>query len=95
MLSIAVKQHSAFNLPVGDSRNGDSAELLGGGVLIPQGTIINGGVTFEGNANDAGTFSGRMANRIGAGYSILDGFGFINAQKAVNEPLSANASIQQ
>jgi len=82
------EQHSAFQLSTGgSSRNGDSADLLGGGVLIPQGTVIDGGVAFTGTANDGGTFKGRMANRIGAGYSILDGFGFINAERAVQEPL--------
>jgi hypothetical protein len=34
-------------------------------------------------------FSGMMTNRIGAGYSFLDGFGFINAQAAVNQPIPA------
>jgi hypothetical protein len=88
------EQHSAFSLPAGDSRNGDTADLLGDGVLIPQGTVIHGGVTFEGTASDGATFRGRMANRIGAGYSILDGFGFINAQKAVSEPVSASAPMK-
>jgi hypothetical protein len=89
------EQHSAFNLPAGDSRNGDSADLLGGGVLIPQGTIIHGGVTFEGTTTEGGTFSGIMGNRIGAGYSILDGFGFINAQAAAFEPLTASGHINE
>jgi hypothetical protein len=89
------EHHSAFNLPTGDSRNGDSADLLGAGVLIPQGRIIDGGVTFEGTANESGTFKGIMVNRIGAGYSILDGFGFINAQQAVYEPLTPSAPAKQ
>jgi hypothetical protein len=82
------EQHSAFQLATGgSSRNGDSADLLGAGVLIPEGTIVNGGVTFTGTMSDGSTFSGIMKNRIGTGYSVLDGFGFINAESAVNQPL--------
>ncbi len=56
-------------------------------MLIPEGTVLNGGVTFSGTLTDGSTFSGKMQNRIGAGYSILDGYGFINAESAVNQPL--------
>jgi hypothetical protein len=83
------EQHSAFQLPRGSSRNGDSADLLGGGVLIPQGDVLSGGVTFSGTLSDGSTFSGIYQNRIGAGYSILDGYGFVNADKAVSLPLPA------
>ncbi|WP_395701486.1 S8 family serine peptidase [Aquabacterium sp.] len=78
---------SAFLPPNGDSRNGSSADLAGSGVRIPAGTIATGGITFTGTLADGSTFSGVMTNRIGAGYSFLDGFGFINAQSAVNQPL--------
>ncbi len=78
---------SAFVPPTGDSRNGSSADLAGSGVRIPAGTIATGGITFTGTLADGSTFSGTMTNRIGSGYSFLDGFGFINAQSAVNQPL--------
>ena len=48
-----------------------------------------GGLAFNGTLADGSTFSGTVANRIGVGYSFLDGFGFINAQSAVNQPLPA------
>jgi hypothetical protein len=76
---------SAFN-PV-DSRNGSSADLAGANVRIPAGTTAVGGIKFTGTLADGSTFSGVMANRIGTGYSFVDGFGFINAQNAVNQPL--------
>lgn len=41
---------------------------------------------FSGTTS-GGTFSGVFRNRIGSGYSVLDGYGFINAEAAVNEPL--------
>jgi hypothetical protein len=31
----------------------------------------------------AGTFTGVIRNRLGSGYSPVDGYGFINAQQAV------------
>ena len=61
------------------------ADLLGGGVSLPSGTVTSNGMTFSGTLSDGSTFSGRMKNNIGAGYSPLDGFGFINAQTAVSQ----------
>lgn len=63
------------------------ADLFGGGVILPNGTVMPDGMTFSGTTGDGGTFSGVFRNRIGNGYSSLDGFGFINAQTAVNAPL--------
>ncbi len=56
-------------------------------VRLPDGTTAAGGITYTGTMADGSTFSGVLTNRIGAGYSGLDGFGFINAQSAVNQPL--------
>jgi hypothetical protein len=75
-------------------RGGDfSADILGSGVLIPEdplGNDVRPGMTFAGTVTDAGktyTFNGRLTNRIGHGYSTLDGFGFINAEAAVTAPI--------
>lgn len=62
---------------------GNSADLLGGGILIPSGQFAPGGASFFGSYEDGTTFNGRFFNRIGRGYSQLDGFGFINAEAAV------------
>ena len=66
-----------------------SADSLGDGVLIPEyadtKTILPG-MTFSGTVVNAGTtypFSGRIANKVGAGYSTLDGYGFVNVEAAV------------
>ncbi|HEU5078685.1 MAG TPA: S8 family serine peptidase [Opitutaceae bacterium] len=66
---------------------GGSASLLGGGVLIPSGAVVNTGATFSGTLEDGTAFSGSFTNRIGSGFSPLDGFGFINAETAVAMPL--------
>lgn len=75
-------------------RKGDySADILGDGVLIPedpQGNDVRPGMTFSGTVTDGGTthaFAGRLKNRIGRGYSALDGFGHINAEAAVTAPI--------
>lgn len=75
------RDESAFNAA------GGSASLLGGGVLIPSGAVINTGATFSGALEDGTAFSGSFTNRIGSGFSPLDGFGFINAEAAVAMPL--------
>jgi len=78
---------SAFVPPAGDSRGGSSADLAGSVTKLPSGVLAAGGITFSGTLADGSTFSGTMANRIGAGWSFLDGWGFVDAQKAVGLPL--------
>lgn len=75
-------------------RKGDySADILGDGVLIPEdplGTNVGPGMTFSGLVTEGGKtypFNGRLTNRIGRGYSALDGFGFINIEAAVTAPI--------
>lgn len=63
---------------------GGSASLLGTTVQIPSGTVTGTSSTFAGQLEDGTAFSGTFANQIGAGYSPLDGFGFINAEAAVS-----------
>ena len=61
------------------------ADILGGGVTLPEGTVTTAGMTFSGTTADGGTFSGVIKNNIGSGYSPLDGYGFVNAQTAVSQ----------
>jgi hypothetical protein len=63
------------------------ADVFGGGVFIPEGTVVTDGMAFSGTLTGGGTFSGRIKNRIGMGYSNVDGFGVINAENAVALPL--------
>ena len=44
-------------------------------------------MSFNGTTSGGGTFSGTIKNRIGAGYSPVDGYGLINAQTAVGLPI--------
>ena len=67
----------------GGAAGGNSADLLGGGVLIPSGKLVPGGARFFGQFQGGNPFSGEFLNLIGRGYSQLDGYGFINAEAAV------------
>jgi hypothetical protein len=69
--------------PVNGAVGGNSADLLGDGVLIPSGDLVRGGASFFGTFQGGTAFRGRFFNLIGKGYSQLDGFGFVNAEAAV------------
>jgi hypothetical protein len=88
-------EYSGSNNPPASSF-GNSADLWGKIVRHPQGDQPSpndqsgqpaNGVRFSGTMSDGSTFSGVMMNRVGKGYSFLDGYGFINAQDAVAQPL--------
>ncbi len=83
-------QHSATTgngttIGAGSTSASYLGDLLGGGVSIPSGTVALDGMTFSGTTADGGTFSGVIRNRVGTGYSPVDGYGFINAQTAVGQ----------
>ncbi len=63
------------------------ADLFGQEVLLPEGTMSRRGMTFSGTTSGGGTFTGSINNKVGTGFSNVDGFGFINAQTAVFLPL--------
>jgi hypothetical protein len=63
------------------------ADVFGGGVFIPDGTVVQNGMTFSGTITGGGTFTGVIRNRIGSGYTPVDGYGVINAESAVALPL--------
>ncbi len=63
--------------------SGNVADILGASVLIPEGTVAPGGATFEATLGSGLTLRGTIRNRLGFGYSIQDGYGFVNAQAAV------------
>ena len=69
--------------PVTGAAGGNSADLLGGGILIPSGQFVDGGARFFGTYEGGNSFSGEFNNLIGKGWSQLDGYGFVNAEAAV------------
>jgi len=87
LLSFGVDRDESDVWGPGGAAGGNSADLLGGGVLIPSGKIVPGGARFFGKFAGGNPFSGEFVNFIGSGYSQLDGYGFINAEAAVKAVL--------
>jgi hypothetical protein len=87
LLSFGIDRDEADVAGPGGAAGGNSADLLGGGVLIPSGELVRGGASFSGTYDGGKTFKGEFFNLIGKGYSPLDGFGFISAEAAVNAVL--------
>lgn len=80
-------QRSSSSPPTGTTLAANSGDLAGAVTRLPDGTLASGGVTFTGTLADGSTFSGTLTNRMGAGWTFLDGYGFINAQSAVAQPI--------
>lgn len=78
-----------------------SADILGSGVLIPEyadNPVVLPGMAFRAIVTDGGTdytFDGRLTNKVGHGYSALDGFGFLNAEAAVSATLPAPGVVSR
>jgi hypothetical protein len=64
------------------------ADLFAGTLLLPDGAVGHRGMTFSGTTSNGGTFSGFISNKLGAGWTKTDGYGFINAEAAVRTPLN-------
>ena len=70
----------------GTTSAGNLGDLFGGGIALPNGVVNANGMTFSGTTSTGGTFSGVIKNRLGAGYSPVDGYGFIDAAAAAGAP---------
>lgn len=87
LLSFGVDRDEADVAGPGGAAGGNSADLLGGGVLIPSGELLPGGASFFGSFEGGARFKGEFFNLLGNGYSQLDGYGFVNAEAAVKAAL--------
>jgi len=67
----------------GGSNEGNSADELGGAVFLPQGTANTQGMTFVAELANGQKFTGMLTNQLGHGWTNVDGYGVINAEKAV------------
>jgi FG-GAP-like repeat/Subtilase family len=75
-------EQTTSSLTAPATAGGNSADLWGRTVSLPSGELAPGGVTVTGTMKDGSTFTGVFVNNIGAGYSPLDGYGFLDAQAA-------------
>jgi hypothetical protein len=69
--------------PYGDTSEGNGADELGGATFIPQRKVARLGLAFVATRADGRRIVGVMKNRIGAGWTSIDGYGLIDAEKAV------------
>jgi hypothetical protein len=76
-------EHIVFPIGTFAPQIGNSADLFGANVSIPEATLNPGGVTVTVTMTDGTTATGTFTNDIGTGYSPLTGYGFVNAQAAV------------
>jgi hypothetical protein len=67
----------------GGSNEGNGADELGGATFLPQDKAIPFGMAFVARRADGTRIYGLMANRIGQGWTPLDGYGLVDAEKAV------------
>jgi Subtilase family len=66
------------------AEDGNSADQLGAGVLFPEGVVVGPGMSYRAVTSTGRVLTGVLRNRIGAGWTAVDGFGYINAQAATS-----------
>ena len=67
----------------GGANEGNGADELGGAVFLPQGKVARRGLAFVAERTDGSKIRGMLSNRLGRGWTPLDGHGVVNAEKAV------------
>ena len=67
----------------GGANEGSGADELGGAIFLPQGVSSTQGMEFVATLANGRTVRGTMRNKVGFGFSPVDGFGVINAEQAV------------
>jgi hypothetical protein len=67
----------------GGANEGNGADELGGATLLPSGQVKTNGLKYVATLANGQTITGFMTSKIGAGFSPVDGYGLVNAEKAV------------
>ena len=67
----------------GGANEGNGADELGGATLLPSGQVKANGMKFVATLANGQTITGYLTSKIGAGFSPVDGYGLVNAEKAV------------
>jgi len=67
----------------GIAEDGNSADQLGQGVLFPEGDVVGPGLEYTAVTSTGRVLRGFLRNRVGAGWTPVDGFGYLNAEAAV------------
>jgi hypothetical protein len=61
----------------------NGADELGGATLVPSGKVLHRGLRFTAVRADGKVIHGHLVNRLGKGWTAVDGYGLVNAEKAV------------
>jgi hypothetical protein len=70
----------------GDAEAGNSADALGAGEIFPEGVVAGPGLSYRAVTSTGRVLSGTLRNRVGAGWTPVDGFGEIDARAATARP---------
>ena len=62
---------------------GNGADEIGGGVFVPQNRAVTAGMKWVAELSDGSTVTGRVSNKLGNGFSPVDGYGIADAYRAV------------
>jgi hypothetical protein len=81
-LSFGIDRDEAVT-PYPEAREGNGADVLGGAVLFPEGTVLTSGMGYTAELSNGHVIRGQLRNRIGSGWTPVDGYGYINAERAV------------
>ena len=65
------------------SADDNGADELGGATLIPSGKVLHRGLRFTAVRADGKVIHGHLVNRLGKGWTAVDGYGLVNAEQAV------------
>lgn len=82
-LQFGVDRDLAVPGPGIEPSGGNGADELGGAVRIPERTTVRQGLKFVATRVDGSTFTGFLRNRIGTGWTPVDGTGVVDAERAV------------
>jgi hypothetical protein len=78
-----IDRDAALWAPDLPSIEGNGADELGGAYSIPSGKKIARGMVFRAVLANGKVIRGRLANRLGHGWTPIDGYGLVNAEQAV------------
>jgi hypothetical protein len=78
-----VDRDAAIWSPGTPAIEGNGADELGGAVAMPSGRMMTAGMRFTAVRKDGTVINGRMTNALGKGWTPVDGYGVVNAEKAV------------
>lgn len=82
-VSFGIDRDLALWAPTVPAIEGNGADELGGATFLPSGRTEPRGLRFVAVRADGSTVRGALVNRLGRGWSPVDGYGVVDAERAV------------